>query len=259
MTVSLTAYLRACHCGPTVTVTVVGTALAAGSGRPWPQVVLVAVAVFAGQLSIGWSNDWIDAARDDAAGRVDKPIPAGEAGRRGVGVAAVVALAAAVLLSVVATSTGWAHVVAVAAGWWYNVHAKRTVLSPLPFALAFGLLVVFATVSPSWQMVAAGALLGVSAHITNVLPDLADDAATGVHGFPHRLGARGATAAALACLAAATGLLLTVFEHRPYLVGALAVVGLVSAALSSRRRLFLFVQLAALVNVAVLLWTTSTT
>jgi FtsH-binding integral membrane protein len=38
-------------------------------------------------------------------------------------------------------------------------------------------------------MVAAGALLGVGAHLLNALPDLADDAKTGVHGLPHRLGA----------------------------------------------------------------------
>jgi 4-hydroxybenzoate polyprenyltransferase len=39
-------------------------------------------------------------------------------------------------------------------------------------------------------MVAAGALLGVGAHLLNALPDLADDAQTGVRGLPHRLGAR---------------------------------------------------------------------
>ena len=34
----------------------------------------------------------------------------------------------------------------------------------------------------------AAAALGSAAHFVNVLPDLADDAATGVHGLPHRLG-----------------------------------------------------------------------
>ena len=41
---------------------------------------------------------------------------------------------------------------------------------------------------PAW-MVAAGALLGVGAHLLNALPDLADDLETGVRGLPHRLGA----------------------------------------------------------------------
>jgi 4-hydroxybenzoate polyprenyltransferase len=39
-------------------------------------------------------------------------------------------------------------------------------------------------------MVAAGALLGVGAHLLNALPDLSDDVQTGVRGLPHRLGAR---------------------------------------------------------------------
>ena len=37
--------------------------------------------------------------------------------------------------------------------------------------------------APGWA-VAAGACLGVAAHLANVLPDLADDASTGVRGLP---------------------------------------------------------------------------
>jgi 4-hydroxybenzoate polyprenyltransferase len=37
-------------------------------------------------------------------------------------------------------------------------------------------------------MMAAGGLLGVGAHLLNVLPDLEDDQLTGVRGLPHRLG-----------------------------------------------------------------------
>src|SRR4051794_41632835 len=51
-------------------------------------------------------------------------------------------------------------------------------------------------------MPAAGALLGVGAHLVNVLPDLAEDEATGVHGLPHRIGARRLPAVATAVLAA---------------------------------------------------------
>jgi len=56
---------------------------------------------------------------------------------------------------------------------------------------------------PAW-LVAAGALLGGGAHFANVLPDLADDAATGVRGLPHRLGATGSTIAAAVLLLGAT-------------------------------------------------------
>jgi 4-hydroxybenzoate polyprenyltransferase len=67
------------------------------------------------------------------------------------------------------------------------------VLSPLPYAVSFGLLPAFATLSrpqpalPAWWAVAAGALLGIAAHIANVLRDLDDDGRTGVRGLPHRL------------------------------------------------------------------------
>jgi len=46
-----------------------------------------------------WSNDWFDARRDAAAGRTDKPVPAGQVSRRAVGLAGLAALAVSVLLS----------------------------------------------------------------------------------------------------------------------------------------------------------------
>jgi heme o synthase len=76
--------------------------------------------------------------------------------------------------------------------------------------VAFGLLPAFVVVAlpghpapPVW-LVAAGSLLGGGAHFANVLPDLADDAATGVRGLPHLIGATGSTIAAAALLLAAT-------------------------------------------------------
>jgi 4-hydroxybenzoate polyprenyltransferase len=39
-------------------------------------------------------------------------------------------------------------------------------------------------------VVAAGSLLGASAHVANVLPDIDDDLAHGIAGLPQRLGAR---------------------------------------------------------------------
>ena len=85
---------------------------------------------------------------------------------------------------------------------------KRTVVSWLPYAVSFALLVVFVVHAapggpwPAWWAVAAAALLGVGAHVANVLPDLEDDSATGVRGLPHRLGRSWATAAALGTLLA---------------------------------------------------------
>src|SRR5690606_32455546 len=55
--------LRACHPGPTAAVSLLMTALAVAWGRGVVGSVLVFVSVLAGQLSIGWSNDLIDADR----------------------------------------------------------------------------------------------------------------------------------------------------------------------------------------------------
>jgi protoheme IX farnesyltransferase len=67
---------------------------------------------------------------------------------------------------------------------------------------AFVVLAVPAT--PPWWLLAAGGLLGAGAHFANTLPDLADDAATGVRGLPHRLGATVSRVAAGGLLLAAT-------------------------------------------------------
>jgi 4-hydroxybenzoate polyprenyltransferase len=78
----------------------------------------------------------------------------------------------------------------------------------LPYAVSFGGLVVFVSLAggaselPPWWMPTAGALLGVGAHLVNVLPDLAEDDATGVRGLPHRIGVRWLPVVATAVLTA---------------------------------------------------------
>lgn len=159
--------------------------------------IVVVAAVLAGQLTIGWGNDLVDAARDQAVGRSDKPLAAGELDRRLVLRCLVVAAVACVVLSLLAGwRSGLVHLlVGVASGHAYNLGAKATAWSWLPYALAFGTLPAVVTLAgdtPSWPpawMAATAAALGVGAHFLNALPDLADDARTGVRGLPHRLGA----------------------------------------------------------------------
>ena len=164
--------------------------------------------VFTGQLSIGWSNDYLDAERDVLTVRSDKPVASGAIKPRVVGMAAAVGLVSTSALSVLLGWPGGAvALLTVLSAWAYNLRLKATVLSWLPYALAFGLSPAIATMSaspPRWPAawaIAAGSLLGVAAHLANVLPDLAHDVATGIRGLPHRLGAR-------ATALTATGLLL---------------------------------------------------
>ena len=95
----LRALALATHLGPTVAVTLVATLLAVAAGVEPGRVVLVCVAVLAGQASIGWSNDWLDADRDRAVGRDDKPVVQGAVDPAVLRTAAVVAVVVAIVLS----------------------------------------------------------------------------------------------------------------------------------------------------------------
>lgn len=208
---TLPRLVRACHPEPTAAVSALAAALAASVDGPW---ALVGLAFLSGQLSVGWSNDWVDAPRDLAVHRHDKPVVQGlpvAVVRR----AALVALAACVPLSLaLGARAGAAHLVAVASAWLYNARLKSTALSWAPYALSFGLVPSVVTLAANtgtapWWATAAGALLGVGAHGANVLPDLEDDAATGVRGLPHRLGRGWTSALSGLALVAATVLLAT--------------------------------------------------
>ncbi len=209
------ALALACHPMPTVAVTAISAGLAALAGLGAARGLLLVVAILAGQLSIGWSNDSIDAARDRASQRRDKPVASGSVTPRTVGVAAVIALVVCVIASLgLGWAAGLASIAVAASGWAYNLGLKATALSWLPYAVAFGILPAVATLAlpaPSWPApwaMISGALFGVSAHLANVLPDLTDDAATGVRGFPHRLGARGSAVGCTVLLVAASMVIL---------------------------------------------------
>ncbi|MGW3094925.1 UbiA family prenyltransferase [Streptomyces sp. NPDC001102] len=206
--------MGAAHPAPSAAVTAVVAALAAASGRGSAGTVLIAAAVLSGQLSVGWSNDLIDVDRDVAAIRHDKPLASGAVSARAVRIAAGCALAACVPLSL---ANGWeaggAHLIGVAAAWGYNLGVKSTVWSWLPYAVAFGLLPAFVTLSlpgapwPHWWASAGAALLGVGAHAANVLPDIEDDLAASIRGLPQRVGPRGARMLAASALAAGSAAL----------------------------------------------------
>ncbi|MFE0647044.1 UbiA family prenyltransferase [Streptomyces sp. NPDC059534] len=228
------ALLRSSHPVPAAAVTVLAALLSAAVGLGPAAGARAVAAVAAGQLSIGWCNDRVDLRRDRAAGRRDKPLARGAVRPGVVGAAACVALLACVPLSLsCGLLAGSVHLGCVAAGWSYNLRLKRTVVSWLPYALAFGFLPAFLTLSlpgrpwpPLWWSLAA-ALLGTGAHFANVLPDIEDDIASGVIGLPHRVGRRVSVALA-ATLALASCVVLTVGPPGP--VGPVGL-GLIGASL----------------------------
>ena len=255
------ALALSCHPIPSVAVTAISAGLAALADLPFGRGALVTGAVFSGQLAIGWSNDYLDAERDRAVLRSDKPVATGAMKPQVAGIAAVVALLVTLALS---AAVGWpgggAALAIVLCGWAYNLGLKAMVLSWLPYAIAFGMLPAVATLSaspPRWPApwaLSAGALLGVAADLANVLPDLGDDVATGVRGLPHRIGARATalTAAALLLTASAVILFGPVGQLGPWrLAGFTAAVLVAGAAVRlafgdpSSRRFFLAIILIA--------------
>jgi 4-hydroxybenzoate polyprenyltransferase len=242
------ALVAATHAGPTAAVTVVATLLAVAAGVPGPRTALVCAAVLAGQASIGWSNDWLDADRDRAVARGDKPVVQGAVSPALLRSSAIAAAALAVVLSLLlGPAPGLLLLVLVASGWAYNAGLKRTPASLVPYCTGFGALpagVVAAapgTPAAPWWLIAAGAALGAAAHLANVAPDLEDDLATGVRGLPHRLGAVPSAVAAALLLGGASLVLVLGPAGGPSVAGwvalALAAPAAAVAALAGTTRL----------------------
>jgi len=262
------ALARAGHLEPALAVSTVAVLLAVAAGVGAGRTVLLGAAVLAGQASIGWCNDWLDADRDRAVGRRDKPVVTGAVTPALLRTGTVAAAALAVVLSLaLGVVPGLLLLVLVGSGLAYDAGLKRTALSPLPYLTGFGALpagVVAAapgTPGAPWWLVAAGAALGGAAHVANVAPDVADDLATGVRGLPHRVGPVPSAVAGAVLLGAASLLLVLGPDGAPGLLGwaacVLAAPAVVVAALAGsprgRRLAFPAVLLLTVLDVVLLL------
>jgi 4-hydroxybenzoate polyprenyltransferase len=240
------ALIFSCHPIPCLAVTALATLLAAQAAPHGIGPILTAPAMLAGQLSVGWSNDAIDAARDAAAGRTDKPVAMGAISVRAVWIAAVIALLASLAMSLaIGPVTLLINAAFIAVAWAYNAGLKSTAASGLMYLIGGGLIPAYAASTvpghpaPTWWVTGAAALLGLGAHFANVLPDLAADRATGVNGLPQQVAARwGPTAvravALVLLLAASVLLLLAARPHRQLIAIAGLVAAVILAVLSAR-------------------------
>ncbi|HMH59613.1 MAG TPA: UbiA family prenyltransferase [Galbitalea sp.] len=262
------ALARSSHPGPSVAVTIITIGLGFSAGLDPLKLVILGVSMLAGQLSVGLSNDWIDADRDAAVGREDKPIALGWIGATAVRNAAFVC---AGLMIVAALSLGWLAelvlVVAVGAAWAYNAWLKKSVFSIVPYLIGFSSLPAIATLSrpvpaaPALWSLGVGALLGAAAHFANTLPDLDGDAATGVRGLPHLLGRRWSCALTYLVLLAASILEFFGTGGLGFLpgelgLGAAIVIAIIGGAMIARptRWHFRLIILAAMIDVVVLIF-----
>jgi 4-hydroxybenzoate polyprenyltransferase len=262
------ALARSSHPGPSLAVTIITVGLGFSAGLDPLRLVILGVSMLAGQLSVGLSNDWIDADRDAAVGRTDKPIALGWVGASAVRNAAFVC---AGLMIVLGLPLGWAAelvlVVAVGAAWAYNAWLKKSPLSIVPYLIGFGALPAIATLSravpaaPALWALGVGALLGAAGHFANTLPDLDGDAATGVRGLPQILGRRWASALTYLVLLAASVLEFFGTGGLGFLpgeigLGAAVIIAIVGGSMISRptRWHFRLIILAALIDVGVLIF-----
>jgi len=187
-------FLRAAHFGPTVIVTIT-TFLLAISQYSIIDALRVALAIFAGQLVVGWSNDFIDAPLDIAAQRTKKPIVSKELKPEQLKKSIVFALIAAFLLSLFSPLgiTGTlVHFLGILSATFYNLKLKPTILSPLPYIVSFGALpwaiYLPAENQPPLWLYLDFMIIAVAFHFFNVLKDFQWDINQGILGLPQRLG-----------------------------------------------------------------------
>jgi len=263
------ALIRCSHPIPCLAVASFAAMFAFANGFDSERLLKIFLAVLLQQISVGLSNDWLDYKLDKTANRVDKPTVSGLVK---VSWLRAGSLAAASLAQIVGIVLGGPAAIVMffmlVFGWSYNLGLKASWLSALPYALGFGTIPIFvglASAEPHWVpgwMILVSALLGVSAHFANVLPDIAADKLTGVNALPHILGQRFSAIVIAATALLATVIIVTQSEHLAAPVAAVGLaitLGLAGSAsvLSLRpnppRMVFPLLMLAALTNVILLM------
>ena len=161
--------------------------------------LMAGLALLVTQAVNGIGNDVSDRDSDAKAKRPGKPIaegivPAGNASF----VALCLAIVAIPLSLTHGTVAGLCLLATLVVGWLYNTRLHATVLSWLPWALTFALVVFFFAYggpglgvhgsAPGWLPVLTAAILGVGVHILTSAPGLVADNAGGTRHLPLRLG-----------------------------------------------------------------------
>lgn len=213
MTQKIIGLARACHFGPALLVTSLSYFFAQLYWWEGPA-ILIALSVFTGQLVVGWSNDLIDYKDDLSHQRLNKPLVAGLITPTFLmtWLRAMVPIALFTnLFGPLGLKGGGLSVLAIGLAVAYNFYFKFNVLSPLPYAIAFGALPSCMALSkdevpPVWMWL-GGSLFGIAAHFINVIKDLEQDRKSGIRGLPQRCGKVGSIAIAAFFIVAAVSLL----------------------------------------------------
>ena len=203
----LKGLLKAAHFGPTLIVTTISFAFAVHYWWEGPAFV-IAFGVFTGQLVVGWSNDLYDFDDDLKHQRAKKPLVSGlitkQYLQKWLRFMVPFSLVAN-LLGPLGIKGGSVYMLGIACGVAYNFYFKFSILSPLPYAIAFAALpssvAISKDINPPMWMLLGGALFGMAAHFINVIKDMDEDQASGIKGLPQRLGKIKSIAAAAVLIA----------------------------------------------------------
>jgi 4-hydroxybenzoate polyprenyltransferase len=194
------ALLKAAHFGPTLLVVAISFLLAL-SVLPWVDSLRIALAIFAGQLVVGWSNDVIDFPLDSEAQRHKKPLVSGKITIEFLKKCILAALVMAFVLSIFSPfglPGTLLHFLGILSATAYNLKLKSTIFSPLPYIISFGSLpwaiYLSADRSPPIWLYLCFMLFSTAFHFLNVIKDLSWDLNQGINGLPQRLGKKGSLA-----------------------------------------------------------------
>jgi len=251
------ALAKASHFGPTMTVTI--TSLLLANNLWWEgSAFVIAFGVFLGQLLVGFTNDLNDYQDDLKHIRSNKPLVSGVITTSQLQRAIKIVAPTAVLVNIagpLGIKGGLIYLFGIGMGISYNIYFKSTLLSPLPYAIAFAALVACIVVAtdrnpPLW-LITAASLLGVAAHFANVLKDLDQDLTSGIKGLPQRLGKKYSRIIVSLLLISTTLLLNHTHPNTPLLV-----IGLIASVITSfapNKLMFSSLMITAVIDVVLLL------
>jgi 4-hydroxybenzoate polyprenyltransferase len=192
--------VRVVHPFPSVLDGVVVALVATVAGADPVTALRLGGSMTAFQFAIGALNDLVDAPVD-RIGKPGKPIPAGLVTTQGARAIVV----GGVLLGLLLAAPGGLALMALgtlgfAIGAWYDLRAKGTTLSWLPFAIGIPLLPVFGWYGATGSLpalflvlVPAAANAGTALAIANSVVDVERDEASGIESIAIALGARRAS------------------------------------------------------------------
>ncbi|MGH2456268.1 MAG: UbiA family prenyltransferase, partial [Candidatus Limnocylindria bacterium] len=207
---AVVAGVRLIHPAPALAVTLLSAALGAillrQAGAPLDGAWLLTVTAVAGaQAFTGAVNDLVDRGRDQAAGRLEKPLASGELSPEAATWVAAAGLAIQLAASL---RLGWPFLglglAASGSAFAYNLWLSRTPLSVLPYLVSFGLLPVWIAVGigvPVERVLPAVPLVApfaAAAHLANLVRDFEADAGSGSRSLAQVLGRGPAQRLALA-------------------------------------------------------------